>query len=217
MNNCKLDYEICELIGAIIGDGHIEKKSKRCHYTIQISGDKRHDKEYLMNYLSQIINKNFPKSNIKFSYRKNKNAIYLTINNKYMYYYLVNNFNLIQGPKTFTVRIPDNIIKSDKNLINATIRGIFDTDGCFFLDKRKIYKYPYPRITLSICSEPLFMQLSKYLSESFKIYNGKRKNKDIYYIEIYGHKQIEKWMKEIGFSNPRHKNKIERYILSKNL
>ena len=51
---------------------------------------------------------------------------------------------------------------------NKIIRGIFDTDGGVFLDKRKIYKTKYPRIIFQTVSKPLFEQLSSILSKNFK-------------------------------------------------
>ena len=93
--------------------------------------------------------------------------------------------------------------------MNATIRGIFDTDGCVFLDKRKAYKKPYPRVTLQSASIDLINQLEDYLSKDFNLYVNKS-NRDGYrnYIEIYGHKQLERFLKQIGFSNKRHLNRL---------
>ena len=77
-----------------------------------------------------------------------------------------------------------------------------------FLDKRKAYANPYPRITISIASKPLFEQLSEILAKHFSLYCLEKKNRKIYTIEIYGHKQIKKWMKLISFSNQRHLRKV---------
>lgn len=113
-----------------------------------------------------------------------------------------------QGEKSHTIKIPKPILKNEE-FLKSTIRGIFDTDGCFFLDKRSVYKKPYPRITLQLASIDLINQLEKYLSKRFTLYVYKC-NRDgcKNYIEIYGHKQLEKFLKQIGFSNQRHLNKI---------
>ena len=97
--------------------------------------------------------------------------------------------------------------------MDATVRGIFDTDGCVFLDKRDPYKKPYPRITLQLSSQKLINQLENHLSRNFKLYVN-RNNRDGYrnYIEIYGHGQLEMFLKQIGFSNKRHLSKINASV-----
>ena len=90
--------------------------------------------------------------------------------------------------------------------------GIFDTDEGIYLDKRKAYRFVYPRIIFSIVSKDLYHQISLYLSKYFKIYTVIRKPKgnreQVYIIEIYSKKQLIKWMSLIGFSNKRHLNRI---------
>lgn len=62
-------------------------------------------------------------------------------------------------------------MQSKDELVRATIRGIFDTDGCVFIDKRKSYKLYYPRIALQTVSKDLYNQLVSYLSRHFSLYN----------------------------------------------
>ena len=111
------------------------------------------------------------------------------------------------GKKARIVKIPSIILKNNK-FMAATTRGIFDTDGCIFWDKQKIYRKSYPRITLQTASEELVEQLEEYLSKKFNLYVNKTKNKHKNYIEIYGVEQLERFLKEIGFSNRRHLDKI---------
>ncbi len=215
-----INEETAELIGAYIGDGHLEKSQKRCHYTFTLTGHKNADEDYLKNYLPRIIKKYFPRVNIKYTYRKRKNGMYLVINNKDLYTKLIHTFELRPGSKTKTIIIPAKIFEKNKQCINATIRGIFDTDGCFFLDKRKRYKRPYPRISLEITSNALFEQLKKYLANDFTLYTKSRKREgrsQSYILEIYGHTQLIKWIEEIGFSNHRHKDKVESIETAKTL
>jgi intein/homing endonuclease len=114
-----------------------------------------------------------------------------------------------KGKKAHDVRIPQ-IIVSDSEFMKYTVRGIFDTDGCLFFDKRKGYKSYYPRITIQVTSEELIDQLKEYLSKSFSLYINKT-NRDCCRntLEIYGHEQLERFLKDIGFSNKRHLDKIQ--------
>ena len=121
------------------------------------------------------------------------------------------------GGKSISVKIPKEIIGSGEKFINSTIRGIFDTDGCVFLDKRKIYKNIYPRITLQMISKELHEQLKSYLLGKFSLYCAEKdieeKNR-AYYIEVYGIKQLKKWMGLIGFSNKRHLDKVKYALVA---
>ncbi len=202
---------LCELIGAIIGDGcvdsHIDKNGNS-NYHMMIAGDSRLDKEYLLEHLSSLL-KNLFGIHTKHYFRKDQNALNLSINSKYLFTLLTKRFGFPAGEKTYTIKIPDEIIASKKEFIFATIRGIFDTDGCVFFDQRKPYKDPYPRITLQIASEPLFSQLKDFLSKYFSLYTHYNAKREIYSLEVYGHEQMRKWVALIGFSNKRHLNKIE--------
>ena len=111
---------------------------------------------------------------------------------------------------SLTVRKDENtIVLRNDSFMNAVIRGIFDTDGCLFFDSRKKYSRPYPRIVLQMASIPLIEQLETQLSKNFSLYvnksnrDGKRNS-----LEIYGHLQLERFLKQVGFSNKRHLSKL---------
>ena len=140
--------------------------------------------------------------------RSDENTVMLRIYSKRLYYFFIR-LGFLPGKKSRTVKIPTDIL-GNRELMNPTIRGIFDTDGCIFFDRRKSYKSPYPRITLQSASIPLIKQMRKYLSDNFNLYvNLMNRDGVRNYIEIYGHEQLQKFLKQIGFSNPRHLNKIK--------
>ncbi len=205
--NIKLNAKICEFIGAYIGDGYLAHYGKY-QYLIGISGDKRYDEDYLKNYLKPLIKRNFPFTGPLLHYRNDENTLMLRVNSKKLYKIFIK-LGFHKGKKSRNIKIPKKILKN-KELMNAVLRGIFDTDGCVFLDKRKAYKNPYPRITLQLSSQGLVNQLEAYLSQNFKLYVNKS-NRDGYrnYIEIYGHAQLKTFLKQIGFSNKRHLDKIK--------
>lgn len=204
--NIALNSEICEFIGAFIGEGYLGKY--RNGYTVGISGNQELDEDYLKNYLLPLIKKNFPFTKPKLYYRTDENTLMLKMYSKQLYYFF-RNLGFTDGKKAHRVSIPQ-VILDNKVFMRATVRGIFDTDGCVFFDKRKVYTRPYPRITLQVASVPLITQLAHFLSPQFTLYvdqsnrDGKRNT-----LEIYGHKQLETFLKQIGFSNKRHLGKIQ--------
>ncbi len=209
MSKIILNKEICEFIGAFIGDGYLGNYGKtKKQYVLGISGNKELDEDYFKNYLIPLLKKNFKCINPRLYYRNDENTIMLRINSKELYDWFMDlGFN--SGKKSHTVKIPEKIF-NNKKLVKYVIRGIFDTDGCIFFDKRSNYCKPYPRITLQLASMDLINQIEFYLSNHFNLYtnrsswNGKRSC-----IEIYGHKQLEKFLKEIGLSNKRHLAKVK--------
>ena len=111
------------------------------------------------------------------------------------------------GKKVYTVTIPEEIINSGENkLINSCLRGIYDTDGCVAFDQRKTYTKPYIRIVLHMKSPELIKQIYSVL---IKQDINATMTKDLCYIQINGVIECMKFIKKIGFSNPRHSDKIK--------
>ena len=82
--------------------------------------------------------------------------------------------------------------------------------GLFFYS-RKGNNLAYPTIEISTTSKPLAFQLKEILSKEFRIGFRSFKPGDyrtIYRISLNGYKMTSKWIKDIGFSNDRHKKKI---------
>ena len=203
-----LSKEICEFIGAFIGDGCFNVYKNKL-YHIEIAGDRRYDYKYHSERLIPIIKAIISDLNPHIYFPKNKNSIRTVFYSKRLFTFLKDEFGFVPGKKTYTISIPKRIMDSNDEFIRSTIRGIFDTDGGIFLDKRKKYKTLYPRITLDTKSLELYNQLVEYLSKDFKLYNKFNKSRNIYKIEIYGIIQLKKWMSKIGFSNERHLKKVE--------
>src|SRR3989344_5945477 len=95
-------------------------------------------------------------------------------------------------------------------LINF-IRGLMDTDGCITFKK----KNKYPTLVLASASYIFVKEISLILKGwdfyfyevyNYKVYDARFKNgfSIINRIEINGKNNLKKWMKIIGFSNPKH-------------
>ena len=200
-----LSKKLCEFVGTYIGDGYMDKGTG-----IGVVGDSRLDANYF-EYLYKNVDYLFGIKG-RLLKRKDKNAIYLKFNSINLSKMFISRFGFPNGSKTYTVTIPKEIMDSNEEFIFSAVRGIFDTDGCVFFDKRKQYAKPYPRITLQMVSKPLIEQLVNILSKHFTVFSRTDGKRTIYSIEIYGHKQLEKWMGLIGFSNERHLSKIRKEL-----
>ncbi|MDE1855441.1 MAG: hypothetical protein KGH57_03955 [Candidatus Micrarchaeota archaeon] len=202
----RLTPDMCELIGAIIGDGNIYKNNY-----VDITGDKNLDLEYLRRRLLPIV-----KEQLKYVPKigPGSRSIRLRINNRKFTFFL-NNLGIKSGKgKSQTVIIPSKISENWR-LAKACIRGIMDTDGCLSFDKRRVYRTPYLRIILHIKNRDLIYQIYSILeSRGFAptystqvAYNGR-----MHTLYLSGKEQVLKYIKDIGFSNKRHILKTRRLI-----
>ncbi len=205
--NFELTSDVCEFIGAFIGDGMFNCYKNKL-YQVEFACDKRYDLDYYNGYIIPAVNKicenvrpHFYKSS------KRENAYRVVFYSKKLFLFLKDFCGFVPGRKARTVKIPNFLFK-DKRFLKRVIRGIFDTDGGVFLDRRVKYKSYYPRIIFTTISKSLFDQLNLYLSKEFNLYTNYNLERNAYVIEIYGKVQLKKWMSLVGFSNKRHLDKI---------
>lgn len=117
--------------------------------------------------------------------------------------------------KTYTVKVPKEILKSqNKEIMAAFIRGFTDCDGCLYFQRRKgKYKpfhlkyHTYPKISITVVSKEIIENIS-YLLRKLEIdhtkhtYKNKKPNwKDHHVITIRGVTRLKKWTEKIGFNN----------------
>ena len=200
-----------ELIGVIIGDGHIYRKNRK--YQIGITGSPITDKEYF-EILKDLIFREWKKE-VKIKFRER--GLRIVFDSKKICNFLINDLNFPHGKgKGERVEIPK-IIFDDLNLVKHTIRGITDTDGSVFVSRKPgIEKYPCIEITTT--SKNLANQLKLVLTEiGFRVTLRSHKPKIpssliVYRIALNGKKNLEKWIKEIGFSNSYKQDRALDYL-----
>lgn len=200
-----LTRELAELVGAFIGDGFTNKYAGAP--MIQFTGHAMLDKEYLTSHLTRLVRSIC--SDIVPYVRKKQNSLWITFYSKEFHALLTERFALPNGKKCYIVKVPEEILNARKNVFCSCLRGIFDTDGYVFFDRRKSYSSPYVRIGLHLRNKGLIKQVHELL-QSLNI--NSRKVADEEKIHINGEEQCSLFMEKIGFSNSRHKNKITRAL-----
>jgi hypothetical protein len=119
----KLNSNIAELVGIILGDGSLDKSQLRIFGNVE-------EIEYYTKFIQQLIYSIF-KVKTKISYRKETKAIVINVSSVLITDYLVS-LELKRGNKIKNkVKIPKWIL-DNKNYLESCIRGLFDTDGSFF-------------------------------------------------------------------------------------
>ncbi len=198
--------EFLELYGALLGDGwlstlHYPNKQKKHIWMAGISGHTTLDEKYHL-YLKELIKKTLGREAV-IKCKKDSNGRELLIYHKQFILFMNKKFGFPVGLKN-NLHIESGVAENWKKM-KPIMRGIFDTDGCFYLDKAPNNK-PYPCISITMYSPLLLKQiLVQLLKNNFKAYIYKNK------LLLKGSIQINKWMTEIGSSNPKHFIKYQRW------
>ena len=117
--------------------------------------------------------------------------------------------------KKMDITIPPFFLENKENKISV-LRGIYDTDGCLYLEKKK--NKLYPRIKFSTTSLPLIHQLRQILSElnlRATSYSHIRQNpnwRTLHVIEIRGETNLNKFFNIIKPNNQKHLNKYYYFL-----
>lgn len=188
-----VNQNFAEFIGIMLGDGNIYKNS------IRIMMDKReiYYKKYIKDLFFQLFKMKLNEYEAKTSnqlrlYKDSKNLTELLIS-----------YGLKRGNKIKNqIGVPIWILKN-KVYYSKCIRGLIDTDGCVFWNKRDKRVY----ITFSNSSQKLlndFKFMANYLGLTFS--KSGRTN-----ICLYRKSEIERYIKRVGFSNKKHIDKMNYF------
>jgi len=133
----KKDRDLAELLGIMLGDGHLNKRL----YRQQISFNGLDEKEYMLYVRNKIKSMYNIEPHERWEKEKknatgNEKGMFLYIDNKNLFDDLISH-GLKPGNKTKNqVRVP-NWIKNDKNFTVACLKGLFDTDGSISVVKQR--------------------------------------------------------------------------------
>ena len=192
----KLSSKLAEFIGALAGDGHMN----RITYEVSISMDQDLDKDYsdhIIGLYLELFNIRARKYTQE-RYHKTKCFAY----SKRLVDLLSNKYHTPIGKKKGNLKIPVQI-KKNEELLKSYVRGLFDTDGSFHRHHQK------DAMVGIISRDSGFIKEIKcaLLKLNFK---ASLSNKNLY---IYKKDQINRFFKEIKPSNKKHTSKYYFYKL----
>ena len=200
--NLNLDNNLSYFIGLFIGDGFSNKYGK--YHLTQFVGNKKEEYYFYNDLICPYINQTF---NVRPQIKEFVGANYIRINiySKDLFLMITERFNIAAGKKSYTVLIPEIIVKSSSETLLSCIAGIYDAEGCIFWDKRKKYLQPYPRIDLHMINPSIIKQINDILvKEGIKTSISGNYER----ILIYGKKNISDFLKKVPIKNPKHLSKL---------
>tara|TARA_Y100000310_G_scaffold345502_1_gene465706 strand:+ start:8488 stop:9303 length:816 start_codon:yes stop_codon:yes gene_type:complete len=210
--------KLANLIGIHLGDGNIYVSPNNYDYAVTYTGHLVDEYEWYTKDISLLIESLFNIfPSIQEDKRKNKSSIRLWVRSKAIVHFLSEIIGLPRGNK-YTCNVPSCILSASNEIKCAFLSGFFDTDFSLTFSKRKakgIHKYP--TLSLHTSNTNLAKDIVKLLKgfgfEPYTRYNFEKKVLDKTHlsnaIEINGKENLEKFMKLIGFSSPKHITKYE--------
>jgi len=213
----EITENLAELIGIIIGDGNIHYNKKTRKYYVEITGNPKKEEKYFK-YISSIYKELIGKpGKIRISGRGLRIRVYSKKLVEFLIFKLKIHYN--RG-KSHRVEIPKEILK-EKRLFYSCLKGIFDTDGSYFL-ANKGYRKDYPCIEISTCSIKLANQIREELSKKFRIKFRIETKKTYslgkkYILSLNGEEETKKWFNLIGSSNNNKLKKYKDFLITKDL
>lgn len=200
----KESEDLAEIIGIILGDGHVGefKKGKkiRC-YMVRIAGNAIDDKDYLTNYIPKLFEKVFnEKGSLHFS--KKSKVGYFTLYGK-NYIQFIKSKGIQSGNKKKNNQNIPIWIKQNKKYLSRCIKGLIDTDGSIhYISKRNLNL----RINYTSYIPNLLKDVRKGLIELGFVPCKIICNKQIF---ISKKEEVTKYVKEIGFGNQKNLNRFK--------
>lgn len=207
----KWTEELAEETGWHVGDGSMNVYCGKGLY--QLRGHIKDDKAHYIQRIKPIFNKLYDIS-VPLREMSSDGVFGFQIWNDQLVDFKNKLLGLPLGKKT-DYQIPLEIIKNPK-LKLAFLRGIFDTDGCVYLENKR--GKLYPRIEIKLACDKLSAKIVEIcLSAGIRAtrYVWKRKEKNwstMYCISIRGKEMADKWMKTVQPKNQKHIFKWNKFL-----
>jgi intein/homing endonuclease len=201
----KRSEELAELWGILLGDGHIAKfKGYRLGvYNINITGHSILDKDYLLNFVKPLAERLFGVSG-RIYFSKTSKALHVILDGRNIVDFFEKE-ELKSGDKIKNQSTIPDWIKENPRFLAACLRGLHDTDGCFYrLTNQNSYQISFTNHDKTLLEDARKALISLNIGVS-KIINGRK------YV-ITKKEEIAKFYKLIGFHNSKHLNKINGFM-----
>lgn len=192
--------QLAEFMGVLIGDGGVTK------YQVSIACNAKDDSEYVI-YVASLVRQLFGMEP-SILQRKSLNCTLVVASSVKLVDYL-KGLGIFEGDKLRqSLDIPAWILR-DRGLAIACLRGIFDTDGCVFLERHKIKSkyYSYPRLSFVSMSANLRESIYKVLAD-LEFTPKVRNNRSVNLEKLL---DIQGYFKVVGTSNPKHLDRWNRF------
>lgn len=196
--------ELAEFIGIVLGDGSIAKKQ------VTITLNRLEDRDFVL-YVKNLIRKLFVvvPSIIE---RKDENVFTIIISRTKLVQFLVDMGLLIGSKVEHQINIPSWIKKSDVTT-KSCLRGLFDTDGCLYIDKHNYKDKIYYNIGMNFTNRSL--PILFFFKRSLEKLGFHPTQKTEFSVFLRKEDEIIDYFRRIGSSHPKYLKKFKEYLKNK--
>jgi len=197
------------LLGIILGDGCVGKYGKH-QYRIQVSGHSIDDKAFLLTVVKPLFKRIFGRD-VKIYKRKLSKTTDLVLYSKDAFEAL-NRYLNIQEINEKGVFIADAFL-NEHRAMKGIIAGFFATDGSVVITDNN--GTTYPRVEFQNVSYKILKQVQDFLLKlgmKGGLYKMDREHGTVYRLQYNGKTNLLKFKNGIGFINPKHELKFDKYI-----
>jgi len=198
----RITPQLAEEIGMHVGDGFLSNKKNE----FRLKGNKYDEKEYYNNFVGKLYKDLF---NIDVKIKEYESTYGFELCSKSICEFKKQIIKLPSGKKD-NITIPKIIKINNTEVLSSLLRGLFDTDGSIHFQTRYGHKNYYPLISIGQKSVKLIKEV-KTLLEMLGFNPSIHFGKECASVSLYGYDSLEKFIERIGFNNPKHLKKIEKW------
>ena len=193
---------LAELLGILFGDGHLSA------YQASITTNAKTDKEHAI-FTQKLIAELF-RIKVSLKLRKKMSVVDIIASSRRLVKFL-NRAGMPIGDKIKNNLTVPSWIKQKKIYKKAFIRGLFDTDGCIYLDKHRIKSKQYKHLGWAITSyaSKLVIDVLDILKDLGFSPTNRATQKSVY---LRRQEEIHNYFKKIKTNNPKHGNRFIKFI-----
>jgi DNA topoisomerase VI subunit B len=197
-----LNTDLCWFVGAMAGDGHIDKKETNRWGTNLFF---HNASPVLIRRVKKILKTQFGLKPREYFDARGNGTNTLEFSSSTLAK-LLNQLGVPCGNKCNKIDLDNKILKNSK-FANAAIQGLFDTDGSAVTSKQTIY--------YSSKSKKIIQKTKSTLLRN-GIVGGinERKETGVYSLTISGKENLKKFLEKISFSHPEKRKKLQKIIKS---
>lgn len=201
----KYSRALAELFGIIAGDGHIGE------YQILVTTNSKTDREHAL-HIKNLAEHLF-KIPVSIRYRTDKNACVVIISSKEVCR-LLTEHGLKRGNKIHAGLSVPFWIRDNKSYRLSFVRGLFDTDGCVYIDTHSIRGRRYQNVGMNLSNRcPSLLAEFKDVLMSVGLHPTQATAHAIF---LRKKQDIQTYFDMIGSSNPKHLRKVKQYFSETN-
>ena len=194
---------LAELVGILMGDGHVGL------YQTTVVTNSETDSQHAL-FVKALFEDLF-RVQARLHYQRNKKACVITVSSKSVCRFLTHQ-GIPQGNKiTLGVHIP-NWIREKPLYYKAFIRGLFDTDGCVYIDTHHVDQKTYTSLGMAFANQSL--PLLSFFKETLELLGLHPTQKTKFRVFLRRREDIRRYFDLIDSSNEKHLKKVQQYFLA---